>query len=480
MTQIKISVRELIEYVLRSGDINAVFLSSKRMQDGTKAHQRFQKAAGEEYLQEVSISYEVVYEDVHLLLSGRIDGLIKMEDSVTIDEIKSTARNLDDLEIGNRLHWAQVWMYAYMYAVQNDLQQVHTRLTYIELETFKIKQFVELKTLKELENFFYDVVEKYVGWAKKQNDWREISRHSMREMEFPFGAYRKGQKQLMTAVYKTIEEKKLLFSRAPTGIGKTIATLYPSIKALGHDKCDKIFYLTAKTIGKEVVVDTLEALQNKGLFIKRLVITAKDKTCLNTKKACNPEECSFAKGHFDRVNEVLEKMYDAHHVFNREIIEQYALEHRVCPYELSLDLALFCDVIICDYNYVFDPSAVLRRFFVEESGKYVVLIDEAHNLVDRAREMYSATLDKQKVMALKKKVKDIDARLYKYFNQLNKVLIDRRKVCDEREEGSYCEKEMPGDCEEALRGILFRTEKIFGTHKKWEHMEELLDFYFDS
>lgn len=480
MQQIKISVRELIEYVLRSGDIVAVFLSSKRMSDGVKAHQKFQKAAGETYEEEVSISHEVEYEGVNIILSGRMDGLIRLDETVLIDEIKSTGRSLEHLEVGSVLHWAQVWMYAYMYAYQNDLKQVITRLTYIELESFKIKQFEEVKTFHELEVFFYDVIHKYVGWAKKQNEWREISRISMRDIEFPFGEFRKGQKQLMSTVYKTIEEKKILFSRAPTGIGKTIATLFPSIKALGHEKCDKIFYLTAKSIGKEVVVDTLQALEDKGLLIKRVVITAKDKTCLNTIKACNPEECPYAKGHYDRINEVLEKMYEAHHLFNRDLIEKYAAEFRVCPYELSLDLALFCEVIICDYNYVFDPSAMLKRFFVEETGRYVLLIDEAHNLVDRAREMYSATIDKHKVMTLKKKVKDLDARLYKYFNQLNKVLIERRKICDEHEEGCYSEKELPADCEEAVRGILFRIEKIFSLHKDWAHMDELLDFYFDG
>lgn len=480
MYQIKISVRELIEYVLRSGDINAVFLSSKRMADGIKAHQKFQKAAGETYQEEVSISQEVEYEGVVIVLSGRMDGLIQLEDSVMIDEIKSTGRSLEDIEAGNILHWAQVYMYAYMYAVKHDLKNIYTRLTYIELETFKIKQFEELKTFEELKVFFYDVIHKYVGWAKKQNEWKEISRTSMKETPFPFGDYRKGQKQLMSSVYKTIEEKKILFSRAPTGIGKTVATLFPALKAMGNDKCEKIFYLTAKSIGKEVAVDTLQALDNKGFLIKRIVITAKDKTCLNMKKACNPEECQYAKGHFDRINEVIEKMYEAHHVFSRGIIERYAQEYQVCPYELSLDLALFCEVVICDYNYVFDPSAVLKRFFVEASGKYVLLIDEAHNLVDRAREMYSASLDKQKVMILKKKVKDIDARLYKYFNQLNKVLIERRRNCDHHVVGCYSEKEMPSDCEEALRGIIFRTEKIFALHKKWEHMDELLDFYFDS
>ncbi|PKM51476.1 MAG: ATP-dependent helicase [Firmicutes bacterium HGW-Firmicutes-7] len=480
MQQIKISVRELIEYVLRTGDINAVFLSSKRMSDGVKAHQRFQKQTKEDYEEEVTISLETECDETKILLSGRIDGVVHREGQIVIDEIKSTSRNLDDIEIGNSLHWAQVWMYAYMYAIKYDLKEIGTRLTYIELETYKIKQFEHMKTISELHKFFEEVLKKYIIWAEKLNDFKELSRSTINKIEFPFGHFRKGQKKLMAAVYKTIESKKVLFSRAPTGIGKTVATLFPAIKALGNEKCEKVFYLTAKTIGKEVVVSTIQLLESQGLIIKRVVITAKDKICLNDKKACNPDECIYAKGHYDRINEVLGTMYEKHHLFDRETIVEYAAQYVVCPYELSLDLALFSDIIICDYNYAFDPSAALKRFFAEDTGKYVLLIDEAHNLVDRARDMYSATLDKKRVMSLKKKVKDLDQRLYKYFGLLNKVLISKKKRCEEYEAGCYFEMEMPIDIEEPMRGILFRTEKIFSMHKSWEHMNELLEFYFDS
>ncbi|PKM95251.1 MAG: ATP-dependent helicase [Firmicutes bacterium HGW-Firmicutes-1] len=480
MQQIKISVRELIEYVLRTGDINAVFLSSKRMSDGVKAHQRFQKQTKEDYEEEVTISLETECDETKILLSGRIDGVVHREGQIIIDEIKSTSRNLEDIEIGNSLHWAQVWMYAYMYAIKYDLKEVGTRLTYIELETYKIKQFEHMKTINELHKFFEEVMKKYIVWARKQNAFKEVSRETINNIEFPFGHYRKGQKKLMSSVYNAIEDKKVLFSRAPTGTGKTVATLFPAIKALGNQKCDKLFYLTAKTIGKEVVVDTLQLLELQGLLVKRVVITAKDKICTNDKKACNPEECIYAKGHYDRVNKVLEVMYAEHHLFDRETIVKYALEFLVCPYELSLDLALFSDIVVCDYNYVFDPSAVLKRFFIEDTGKYVLLIDEAHNLIDRARDMYSAVLDKQRVMSLKRKVKDLDQRLYKYFTLLNKGLLARKKLCSEYEAERYCEAEMPTDLEEAMRGIIFRTEKIFSLHKSWEHMNELLEFYFDS
>lgn len=480
MDNIKISVREIIDYVMRSGDIQAVFLSSKRAVDGIKAHQKFQKQTKEDYQAEVSISYEVETEDLLIKLTGRIDGIVKRDNHIIIDEIKSTGRSLEHLETGNELHWAQGYMYAYMYGAQEGLEFLGVRLTYIELETFQIKQFEVTKTLEELKKFFYEVINKYVKWAKKIRTFERHSIETIEKLDFPFDGYRKGQKKLMSSVYKTIENKKVLFSRAPTGIGKTVATLFPAIKAYGNERCDKIFYLTAKTIGKEVAVSTLQLLEEKGLKIKRVVITAKDKICLITEKNCSPEACIYAKGHYDRINACIEAVYNQYDLFDRPLIERYAKEYRVCPYELSLDLALFSGVIICDYNYVFDPSASLKRFFQEGIGRYVLLIDEAHNLVDRGREMYSAILEKQKVLDLKRKVKAIDKRLYQYFEQLNRVLIAYHHICKSHPSGCFVDKEMPVNCEEPLRGIIYRTEKIFATHKDWEHMNELLEFYFDG
>lgn len=478
--KVNISVRELIEYILRSGDINSVFLSSKRAVDGIRAHQKYQKQMGDEYEDEVSISLELEYDGLTIVLSGRIDGVLQEEGFVTIDEIKSTSRNLEDITGANELHWAQVRMYAYMYALKHELKEVNTRLTYIDLEHFSIKQFEQPKTFEALEEYFDEVIKKYVHWAKKQRNFKTISMNTIKQTEFPFSDYRMGQKKLMASVYKVIEDRKVLFSRAPTGIGKTIATLFPALKAMGNDKCEKIFYLTAKTIGKEVAANTLNLLEDQGLIVKRIIITAKDKICLNNEKSCNPDDCKYAKGHFDRINSVIEEMYEKYNYFNREIIESYAIKYKVCPYELTLDLALFCNVIICDYNYVFDPSAVLKRFFVEGAGSYTLLIDEAHNLVDRARDMYSGILEKQKVLSIKKKVESIDKTLCKYLNKLNKLLLEYRKKCEECTGGHYHEDDMPYECEDVLRGIIYRIEKIFVVYKNWEHIDELLEFYFDS
>lgn len=479
----KVSVREVVDFIMRSGDITSVSLSDKRMVDGTKAHQRFQKEEMENghYESEVYIqnSYEV--QGLTLFLSGRIDGVVPKfgeERLPLIDEIKSTGGDLNFIDDTNRMHWAQVTMYAYMYCQKFELDAVYIRLTYIELETFKTKQYVRHMPIEALKEDFDAIIEAYVAFALLIETFERKMLLSAQEMSFPFQQIRDGQNKLMKGVYRTIKEGQILFSRAPTGTGKTIATLFPGIKALSNGLTDKLFYLTAKNIGKEVAVSTLNTLIQQGLNMKYVVITAKDKICIHTDTSCNPESCPYARGHYDRINQGLRQMYEEEDCYTRDVITRYAIMHRLCPYELSLDLALFSQVVICDYNYAFDPSAMLRRFFVEGEGKYTLLVDEAHNLVDRARSMYSAELLKSQVMELKKLTKTLDQRLYSYFDLLNKSFIDLRKDMKERDVLFEAKKDAPLLLETYLRGVIYRTEKIFKLHKQWEHMDTLLDFYF--
>lgn len=282
----------------------------------------------------------------------------------------------------------------------------------------------------------------------------------------------------MTSVYKVIlEEEKKLYARAPTGIGKTMATLFPAIKSLTQHS-GKIFYLTAKTIGRDVAEKAMNLLEEHGLIMKRVMITAKDKVCLNNEKKCDGEYCPYAKGHFDRINDALSAMIESTHHYSREVILEYAERYKVCPYELTLDVSLFCDCVICDYNYAFDPSAVLKRFFVEGNGRYIFLIDEAHNLVDRARSMYSAVMSKKAILELKRKVKDKDKILYRYLNKMNQFMIEKRHACDDK--GYVVDEYYSEDFVDLLRGVLYRTEKIFPQLTDWEHMDALLEFYFDT
>ena len=477
----RVSVREIIDFIMRSGDITSVSLSDKRMSDGTKAHQKFQNRQDSDYMAEVSINHSFNRDDMRYMVTGRIDGVIhSFEGSGVplIDEIKSTSRDLNLIKGENEMHWAQAKMYAYMFLLREGYNKATCRLTYIELDTFTIKQYTKDYTIKELENYFDHIIDIYAEFAKMIDLFENEMLTSAKDMTFPFDGIRDGQSKLMKGVYRTIKDGEILFSRAPTGIGKTIATLFPSIKALGESETDKIFYLTAKTIGKEVAVNTVNKLVDNGLRIKYVVITAKDKICLHTETNCNPDVCPYAKGHYDRVNAAISEMYKEEDGYTRDIITKYSIIHRLCPYELSLDLALFSQIIVCDYNYAFDPSAMLRRFFMEGSGKYTLLVDEAHNLVDRARGMYSAQLLKSQTMELKKLVKELDPRLFGYFDKLNKVFIDMRKEMKEADSLEEVTKEAPLELETYVRGIIYRTEKIFKIHQNWEHMELLVDFYF--
>jgi len=477
----KVSVREIIDFIMRSGDITSVSLSDKRMSDGTKAHQKFQNRQDEDYQAEVSINHSFDQDDMRYMVTGRIDGVIHSFEGTgipLIDEIKSTSGNISFINDQNEKHWAQAKIYAYMYIIREDYEKAICRLTYIELDTFTIKQYTKEYTLAELENYFDQIMDLYAQFAKMIDRFENEMLSSAKDISFPFDGIRDGQSKLMKGVYRTIKDGEILFSRAPTGIGKTIATLFPSIKALGESETDKVFYLTAKTIGKEVAVNTINKLVEKELKIKYIVITAKDKICLQIETNCNPDVCPYAKGHYDRVNEAILEMYKSEDGYTRDVITKYAIIHRLCPYELSLDLALFSQIIICDYNYAFDPSAMLRRFFVDGNGKYTLLVDEAHNLVDRARSMYSAELMKSQTMELKKLVKGLDQRLYGYFEKLNKIFIDMRKEMKYMDINDEVTKEAPLELETFVRGIIYRTEKIFKIHKNWEHMDLLLAFYF--
>ena len=478
--KLSVSVRDLIEFVLRSGDITSIFLTSSRAVDGIKAHQKIQKKFSKKYNNyeaEIIIKDKVLIDNVELEINGRIDGII-FDDTIIIDEIKSVNKSLETIETYNKLHMAQVKMYAYIYAKQNNLNKLKVQLTYVELKTYNLKQFLLELEINELEEFYLEVINKYIKFAKKKIEYNEARELSIDNLNFPFGSFREGQRKFMNSVYKVIIEDEKLFARAPTGIGKTMGTIFPAIKSL-NKKESKIFYLTAKTIGRDVAEKAIKLLENNGLKLKRVIITAKDKICLNDTKKCDGNYCEYAKGHYDRINDAIYEMLTVTDKYDRETIIEYAKKYKVCPYELTLDLTLFSDCIICDYNYVFDPSAVLKRFFAEGNGNYIFLIDEAHNLVDRAREMYSANMYKKPILNLRRKIKDIDKMLYRYLGKLNSFMIEKRHECEESD-GLIVDEYYSEEYVDILRGILHRTEKIFHNLTQWEHIDELLDFYFDS
>ena len=426
---ISLSVRELVEFVFRSGDIDnrRTVSPEKAMQEGSRLHRMIQRSMGEGYTPEVMLKYDHISENYIVHIEGRADGIIDESNSkteepsltanqislnqylineelpqITIDEIKTVHRKLERIKEPVPVHLAQAKVYAYIYALQNKLPFIRVRMTYCNVETEELKYFFEEYAWEEIKEWFDKLMKDYEKWADRNFEWYQKRQASIEEMQFPF-EYRDGQKQLVSYVYQTISEKKKLFLEAPTGVGKTISTIFPALKTMGEGKTDRIFYLTARTITRAVAENTLDILRRNGLKLKATVITAKEKICSNDKTDCNPDSCSLAKGHFDRVNDAIYEALTMYDELDRETISRVAAEHRVCPFEFSLDLCLFSDLIICDYNYVFDPHVYLRRFFGDggNSGG-VFLVDEAHNLVDRGREMYSAELIKEDILEMKR------------------------------------------------------------------------------
>lgn len=437
--QLHISVRGLVEFILRNGDIDKRMGGGSElaaMQEGSRIHRMIQGKMGPEYEAEVPLFFCVEKDEYSLVVEGRADGVITEPDIITIDEIKGTYRSLEYMREPVPTHLAQAKCYAYMYGIKNDCHNLRIRLTYCNLETEEIRYFYHDESFEELEQWFVNLLEEYDKWAVLKCRAYNRRQESIQSLEFPY-PYREGQKELATQVYQTIDQKKKLFLEAPTGVGKTITTVFPSVKAIGMGKADQIFYLTAKTITRTVAQEAFELLRSKGLCFRTVVITAKEKICFCEKKECNPDYCEYAKGHFDRVNAALYDMLCNEEALSRELIEKYAYEYKVCPYELTLDACLFADGIICDYNYVFDPEGKLQRFFGDgaPAGNYIFLIDEAHNLLERGRNMYSAVLIKESFMSLKREIKQ---EILAEISQItDKAQIEGQLSLDEKGDSVY-------------------------------------------
>lgn len=525
--QISISVRGLVEFILRSGDIDNRHMQAPEnaMQEGGRIHRMIQNSMGPFYHPEVSLRYQIQTERYDLTIEGRADGIEDrffgilsadmssermpgenipnrkkeettplsehldtwtvaktttqmttmsfIEQPVLVDEIKGTYRDLKKLKEPILVHEAQAKCYAYIYALQNKLDNIRIRVTYCNLDTEEKKLFEKDFFFEELETWFLYVLTRYQKWADYTCEWNEKRTASIRKLCFPY-PYREGQKELVTYVYQTICHQKKLFIEAPTGVGKTLSTVFPSVKAVGEHKAEKIFYLTAKTITRTVAEETFALLRERGLLFKTVTLTAKEKICFCEEVECNPEACPYAKGHYDRINDAMYDFITHEDSFDRERVEQYARKHSVCPFEMCLDMSLFADAVICDYNYAFDPHVYLRRFFADASGQdYLFLIDEAHNLVDRGREMYSATLRKEDFLAMKKVVKDFSTDIERKLDKCNKLLLEKKKLCE-----NYQIEEEIAPFVNGLNRLKASMDKYLEDHEESPIRKELLDFYF--
>lgn len=491
MNTIKISVRNLVEFVMRSGDLSVSSTKLKdpdAMQEGTRIHKKLQRRMGSGYHAEVtlSLSSPVICDGIEFIITveGRADGIFMDETGENIDEIKGVYRDIRKMEEPVPVHRAQALCYAYIYALKNKLSSMGLRITYCHIPTEKVCCFTEQLSFEELDMQFHAILMEYAKWAAWQIKWQEIRNASIRELEFPF-PYREGQSDLVKGVYQSILRKKRLYIEAPTGVGKTISTVFPAVKSIGEGLTEKIFYLTAKTIMRTVAENTFRLLEEQGAKLKCITLTAKEKICILEKPACNPQACERAKGHFDRINDAVFELLNQETVITRETVLSYAQKHMVCPFEMALDVSTWCDVITGDYNYAFDPNASLKRFFaVEKENNFIFLVDEAHNLVDRAREMYSAALVKEDFLAMKKITKPKNKKITNAIEACNRALLQKKRKCDTLEKYTVLEIEDFLLCVMRLCTILEQTFEE-NEHNSQEvffqpaEQEQLLNFYFE-
>ena len=483
---IRISVRNLVEFILRSGDIDERHGQGggvEAMLEGARIHRAIQGAAGSDYAAEISMKEDIpLRDDLTLTIEGRADGIIEQDGHTTIDEIKGMYIEVEQLEKPLEVHLAQAKCYAYIWAKQNGLSEISVRMTYVGIENRHIRYFNEDYAFSGLSEWFDELVELYRPWAEYKADWEVRCEGSIHSLEFPYD-YRPGQKELASDVYRTIYHGKKLFMEAPTGSGKTLATLFPGIKAMGEGLISNIFYLTAKNIGARAAADTLDLMRDGGLCLKSVQIIGRERACINAAAPvkCNPEQCEYAKGHFDRVNAVLYELLTSKDSFTRESIAEAASKGMVCPYALTRDLTEYADCIICDYNYVFDPSVSLTHFFGEgkTGGSYLFLIDEAHNLVDRAREIYSAELDMAELRHIKSLMKGRDRRI----NSLMNSLIAQLSLLEDE----YTDRGGKYALYTDIPGVINAAERLTGRFMELLQMrpspldgapDEIIEFYF--
>lgn len=479
--KVRISVRNLVEFILRSGDLDNSRGSSgdkEAMLKGGRLHRKIQRSMKGNYQAEVSLKRESEYEDVIIQVEGRADGIFTEDGEFWIDEIKGTYGNLQAMEVPVPVHRAQAMCYGWIYGEKEGLSQIGIQMTYSHLDTEDTRRFREIFSMEELKNWYQKLLDDYHKWLSCSLSWKKERNASMKDLQFPF-PYREGQREIVSGVYHTVSSKKTLFVQAPTGVGKTMSAIFPSVRAIGEGKGETLFYLTAKTITGTVAWEAFHTLRENGLKFKVTAITAKEKLCFLDSPECTPEKCPYAKGHFDRVNDAVYELWTTEEVYSREVIRAHAEKWQVCPFEMCLDLSVWVDGVICDYNYAFDPNVHLKRFFGENiSGDYIFLIDEAHNLVERGREMYSAEISRQTLFTLRKKIRKHFPKLARALDKASRQMLELEEDL-KASQNPYQVLSNPGVLPVTLLTISGELEEILEEKNLEEELrKEILEFYF--
>ncbi len=477
MKTIQISVREIAELLYGSGNITSERALAIRAEEGTEIHQYWQGRYGDFDQKEVYVKTALERDGFALEILGRIDGLVTRDDTLVIEEIKSTHADLDAIdETSHPAHLAQAKLYAYMYCLEKTLPRIRIDLTYIKVEDKAFKTIAKTITFKMLQKYFEKVIGLYLDWAKKLDHHEESRLKSIEGLMFPYPEFRAHQRDLMGHVYRNIVERGILYATAPTGIGKTVATMFAALKAVNQPR-QKLFYLTAKNDGKRIALDTASLLEKNGLVAKTCEITAKDSVCFLKERDCDPEVCKYANGYYSRVFKAIADLFANASLYTKEKIAEFARKHRVCPFELSLDVSNYVDIVVADFNYAFDPRAHLVRYFEDNVYQPILLVDEAHNLVSRSREMYSSTLTRDHFTNLEQIVKFLKPNPKK---EIERILDLFDEYETELLEVDFIRKETVNEfLINALKRLLVKLDQIFMDGQKIISKSELYSIYFD-
>ena len=424
-----INVRALAEFALLKGDLVPAARMADRMLEGTRGHREVQASLGKDWSSEVFVARDLPVGDAVLRVQGRADAVCMKDGRLHVMEIKTTNRYPASIGIDEYpAHLAQGQIYAYLFCLRDGLDGAEVSLRYYRLDG-AAHTYRRSCTLRELEAVFLRCAEPYARWIVMLDRWREEAAPSLQAMRFPYDRFREGQQEMAEAVQRAMRHGNDVLIEAPTGIGKTAASLYGALKALGRGEITAVFYLTARTTGRRAAQQALDLMRAQGLRIRSAAITAKDKVCPMPQRECFG--CPYASDYYTRRRDALREAMGLISA-DAESVGRLAMDYELCPYELMLDISEQADVIICDYNYVFDPRVRLKRYF-DQKSKAGLLIDEAHNLPDRARDMLSAQLSGEEVERLRRLVGRYEGRGSPAWQSLSALLEALTGEIDEPE-----------------------------------------------
>jgi DNA excision repair protein ERCC-2 len=422
MTEFAVSVRDLVAFCYRRGDIDHRYTPSPSAEQGTEGHQRVYRRRPQSYEPEFTVNHVHQEQGVTLRLRGRADGFDPVQGLV--EEIKTCRVDPASIpEAVHQLHLAQGRVYAALIAAQEDLESLEVRLCWFNIDTDQEHHICQIYQRSELQVFLTETLARFSDWLTLLARLRQDRQQSLSDLGFPHGEFRPGQREIAELVYKCVDQGGQLMVEAPTGIGKTAAVMYPALKALAGAKHEAMVFVTSRTVGRRAAEDSLALMVEEGLQACSLSLTAKDSICFSPGKACHGDDCPYALGYYDRLAQAMAEAVQQG-VLRREQVEAIARHHQVCPYQLTVDLRPWVDILIADAHYVFSLSAGVGSLMEQDQRRWTVLLDEAHNLPDRARSMYSARLTKAELM----KVKKISSTgVKRSLDRVNRTMLELQK-----------------------------------------------------